>query len=134
MPNNKKVAIYCRVANQDQFALKQQQEALLFYAKENGFDKYDIISYSDNGYSGMNFARPAFSILQEGIRVGVIGVVIVKDLSRIGREYLQTSEWLYKIKNDGVVFIEANLSLKENLIRNMGYFENFFERERFLCI
>ena len=125
MLNCKNVAIYCRVASENQLVLKAQEENLLLYAKENGLDKYDIIIYSDNGYSGMNFNRPAFSLLEEGIQIGVIGVVLVRDLTRIGREHLKTSDWLHKIRNSGVVFVEANLSLTENLMRNIGCFGNF---------
>ena len=46
--------------------------------------------YADNGYSGLNFNRPAFTKLLEDIDSGKVNLVITKDLSRLGRDYIQT--------------------------------------------
>lgn len=51
-------------------------------------------SYMDNGYSGTNFSRPEFNRLMEDVRTGKIQCIVVKDLSRFGRDYLETGYYL----------------------------------------
>ena len=92
MPN-KITALYCRLSQDDMLAgesnsITNQKEILLRYAKENGFVNPQI--YADDGYSGTNFDRPDFQRMKADIENGKVGTVIVKDLSRLGREYLQT--------------------------------------------
>ena len=92
MPN-KITALYCRRSQDDMLAgesnsITNQKEILLRYAKENGFVNPQI--YADDGYSGTNFDRPDFQRMKADIENGKVGTVIVKDLSRLGREYLQT--------------------------------------------
>ena len=58
------------------------------YCMEHDFDIFDI--YVDDGYSGLNFNRPDFHRLIEDIEKGKIDIVITKDLSRLGRDYIQT--------------------------------------------
>jgi len=128
MPNNNlKVALYCRVAREDQLALETQKDSLLLYAKESGLDKYEIEIFSDNGHNGLNFDRPAFSKMEEAIRAGTVGAVVVKDISRIGRNFLDTGDWLQRLKDNGTVFIETTLSPKDNFLRNKGCFQKFME-------
>ena len=52
-----------------------------------------LIYYIDDGYSGLNFERPAFKRLINDIEKGLINLVITKDLSRLGRDYLQTGQY-----------------------------------------
>ena len=55
------------------------------------FNHYEVQSiYVDDGYSGMNFARPGFQKLLEDVENGTINMVITKDLSRLGRDYIMT--------------------------------------------
>ena len=57
------------------------------YAKQNGFT--NLRWYTDDGYSGANFQRPGFQAMLADIEAGKVGTVIVKDMSRLGRNYLQ---------------------------------------------
>lgn len=128
-----KVALYCRVANADQLtgeeqsSIERQKACLLHYAKANGLDRYPMETYMDNGYSGMNFDRPALAKLEQDMREGIVGAVVVKDISRIGRNFLETGDWLRKLHDNGIVFVEANSSPIENIRRNRGCFTKFME-------
>ena len=91
--NNKITALYCRLSQDDMLAgesnsITNQKDILSKYARENGFT--NTAFYADDGYSGTNFDRPDFQRMKSDIEEGLIGTVIVKDLSRLGREYLQT--------------------------------------------
>ena len=67
MKNNKiRVAIYCRVAREDDEIIKMQEETLRKFAEEHDYDNVSI--YSDNGFSGLNFNRPAFILNSVDIR------------------------------------------------------------------
>ena len=86
-------ALYCRLSQDDMLAgesnsITNQKSILLKYAKENGFTNPQF--YADDGYSGTNFDRPDFQRMKSDIEDGKVSTVIVKDLSRLGREYLQT--------------------------------------------
>ena len=77
------------------------------YAKQNGFT--NLRWYTDDGYSGANFQRPGFQAMLADIEAGEVGTVIVKDMSRLGRNYLQVgfyTEMLFPQK--GVRFIAVN--------------------------
>lgn len=90
---DKITALYCRLSQDDMLAgesnsITNQKSILLKYAKENGFTNPQF--YADDGFSGTNFDRPDFQRMKADIEDGKISTVIVKDLSRLGREYLQT--------------------------------------------
>ena len=73
--------------------------------KQNGFT--NLRWYTDDGFSGANFQRPGFQAMLADIEAGKVGTVIVKDMSRLGRNYLQVgfyTEMLFPQK--GVRFIE----------------------------
>ncbi|HIY72754.1 MAG TPA: recombinase family protein, partial [Candidatus Intestinimonas merdavium] len=77
------------------------------YAADNGFE--NTLFLSDDGYSGTNFERPAWKKIVEMIEDGEVEALIVKDLSRLGREYLQVGQLteLY-FPEKGVRFIAVN--------------------------
>ena len=83
-------ALYCRLSRDDgaegeSNSISNQKKMLKQFAKENGFDSTRY--YIDDGYTGTNFNRPGFQKMVEDIELGYITVVIVKDLSRLGRRY-----------------------------------------------
>ena len=84
--------LYCRLsrddgAEGDSNSVANQKRMLQKYAKENGFDNTRF--YVDDGYTGTNFNRPGFQKLLEDIEMGYVAAIIVKDMSRLGRDYLQ---------------------------------------------
>lgn len=85
-------ALYCRLSRDDgtendSNSIVNQKKLLQKYAKEHGFS--NTRCYVDDGYTGTNFNRPGFQKLLEDIEMGYVSVIIVKDMSRLGRDYLQ---------------------------------------------
>lgn len=83
-----KTALYCRLSRDDGVdkesnSIINQREMLKRYAKEHSFPVYD--EYIDDGFSGTTFNRPALNRMFEDIEAGNINVVLVKDMSRLGR-------------------------------------------------
>ena len=90
---NKITALYCRLSRDDEYSgdsmsIQTQKAMLKRYADENGFT--NCTYFVDDGYSGTNYNRPDFQRMIAEIEADRVGTVIVKDLSRLGREYLQT--------------------------------------------
>lgn len=84
-------ALYCRLSKDDNnvgdsSSIATQKDMLTRYAAEQNFCVYDI--YVDDGYSGTNFDRPAFQKMKQDIEDGKVNLVITKDLSRLGRDYI----------------------------------------------
>ena len=93
MENNKPVvAVYCRVAHADETIIDIQKNLLSLFAEEMGFG--NCVFYTDNGYSGSNLDRPAFSKMNKAMQAGKIRAVIVKDHARIARNFHLINEWL----------------------------------------
>ncbi|MBQ9858288.1 MAG: recombinase family protein [Oscillospiraceae bacterium] len=85
-------ALYCRLSRDDgtegdSDSVANQKRLLQKYAKENGLG--NTRPYVDDGFTGTNFNRPGFQKLLEDIDMGYVSTVIVKDMSRLGRDYLQ---------------------------------------------
>ena len=108
-------ALYPRLSHEDELqgesnSISNQKRILETYAKQNGFS--NLRWYTDDGYSGANFQRPGFQAMLADIEAGKVGTVIVKDMSRLGRNYLQVgmyTEMIFPQKrvrfiaiNDGV--------------------------------
>jgi len=86
-------ALYERLSRDDELtgdsnSIVNQKKYLEGYAEQQGYD--NCIHYTDDGYSGGNFERPAWKRLIADVEAGKIAHIIVKDMSRIGRDYLQT--------------------------------------------
>ena len=109
---NKITALYERLSNDDRLlgesnSIVNQKAMLENYAKQNGFK--NIRHYTDDGYSGGNFERPDWKRMVTDIQAGLIGTVIVKDMSRVGRDYLQTGFYTEVLfKQQGVRFIAVS--------------------------
>ena len=73
----------------------------------------------DNGYTGTNFQRPEFNRMMETVQAGVIDCIVVKDLSRLGRNYIETSQFVEKIcPFYGLRFIAVNDSFDTSVVTN----------------
>ena len=91
--DNRITALYCRLSRDDGYAdescsIDSQKSMLKEYALNQGFERCEF--FVDDGYSGTNFNRPDFSRMIEMVERNTVSTVVVKDLSRLGREYLQT--------------------------------------------
>ena len=98
-PTKYNCALYCRLSNEDDLqeesqSITNQRELLKRYAKENNLSIYDI--YVDDGYSGTKFDRPDFQRMIRDIENKKVNMVIVKDSSRLGRDYIQFGEYIEK--------------------------------------
>lgn len=86
-------ALYCRLSQEDMLqgesnSIRNQRMILQKYAEDHCFRNLEF--YVDDGYSGANFNRPDFKRMMTDIEAGEVSTVIVKDQSRLGRDYLQT--------------------------------------------
>ena len=88
-------ALYMRLSKDDgkieSSSISNQRKILKRYAEENCFDIYK--EYIDDGYSGTSFDRPAWNKMITDIENGSINTVMVKDLSRIGRDYIISGQY-----------------------------------------
>ncbi|HFK6936542.1 TPA: recombinase family protein [Listeria monocytogenes] len=88
------VVIYLRLSRDDvlksgeSISISSQRQMLYRYAQDNGFTIAK--EYVDDGYSGTNFNRPGFKSMKTDIEAGKITTILTKDLSRLGRNYLET--------------------------------------------
>lgn len=102
---NYTAGLYLRLSKDDEregesSSIGTQRAMLLEHCQINGYTVYDI--YVDDGYSGLNFNRPGFQRMLEDIENGKINMVITKDLSRLGRDYIMTgyySEIYFNLKD-----------------------------------
>jgi site-specific DNA recombinase len=90
--NDKITALYYRLSRDDELqgdsnSIKNQKAILQKYADDNGFTNTEF--FVDDGYSGTNFDRPDWKRLISQVEEGRIGTIIVKDMSRLGRDYLK---------------------------------------------
>ena len=108
-----KAAVYVRLSKEDgdkieSNSISNQKEYIKDFLKE----KDDVCICSeriDDGYSGVNFDRPAFNLMMEDIKSGKINCVVVKDLSRFGRNYIESGRYIERIFPFlGVRFIAIN--------------------------
>ena len=103
-------------------SLEMQEELCVKEADEKDIKVFRV--YKDYEYSGTNFKRPGFLEMMEDIRIGRINCIIVKDMSRFGREYLEISNYIEKVFPFlGVRFISVNdnLDTKDGIKSDKSY-------------
>lgn len=109
--NSFKVGIYIRLSRDDgnieSDSIISQRSLLNQYVKENNYNLVD--EYVDDGFTGTNFERPSFKRMIKDIESGKINMIITKDMSRLGRDYIGTGELIEKyFPNKNVRYIAIN--------------------------
>lgn len=125
-------ALYCRLSQDDgregeSNSISNQKEILLSYAKKNGFLHPEF--FIDDGISGTTFNRPDFKRMQEMAENGQVATIIVKDLSRFGRNYLDVGNYLeisYPTLGIRFIAIQENVDTQNNTGTEMMPFNNIF--------
>ena len=112
---NKITALYCRLSQEDarageSLSIENQKAILTQYAKEHCFPNLQF--YVDDGYSGTNYDRPGFQSMMDDVQAGKVGVVLTKDLSRLGR-------------NSALTGLYTNFTFPENGVRYIAINDNF---------
>ena len=131
-------ALYCRLSQEDERegesnSISNQKIITKKFADDNNL--HNCKYYVDDGYSGANFNRPGYKQMMDDVYAGKVGTVIVKDQSRLGREYLQTGMLMeitfpqYDVRfiaiNDGVDSLHGESDFSG--IKN--YFNDFYARD-----
>lgn len=107
-----KVAMYIRLSREDlrlgeSLSVENQRILLTNYAEEQGWR--NVTEYVDDGYSGVNFDRPSFKRMMNDVHEGKINLIICKDMSRFGRNYIQVGEFTdYILPSAGCGLIALN--------------------------
>ena len=137
--NNKKynhggdvTALYARLSKDDDLvgdsnSIVHQKEILAKYAKEHGFNNIEF--YVDDGFSGTNFNRPDFQRMMADAEEGKISTVIVKDMSRFGRDYIMVgyyTEIYFSNLNIRFIAINDNVDSNIQMENDLTPFKNVF--------
>lgn len=116
--SGKITALYERLSKDDELqgdsnSIVNQKAMLERYSRENGFT--NLRHFTDDGYSGTNFNRPAWQELISLVDEGSVETIIVKDMSRIGRNYLEVGMYTeVKFPNNNIRFIAINNGVDSN--------------------
>ena len=132
MSNQKKTALYCRLSQDDGLdgdsnSIQNQKSILQKFAEDHHFP--NPCFYVDDGFSGGNFQRPAFQQMIADMENGEIGIIVTKDLSRLGRNQLHTGLYIEeRFPMFGVRYIAINDNVDtENAENNdLMPFKNLF--------
>ena len=113
VPESEKItALYCRLSQDDKLqgdsnSIRNQKMMLQKYADENGFSNTEF--FVDDGFSGTNFDRPDWKRLMTLVDEDRVGTIIVKDMSRLGRDYLKVGMYTEMVvPNANIRFISVN--------------------------
>lgn len=132
MQTGKITALYVRFSFDDGIdtesgSIEHQKALLKNYAESNGFT--NLSYYADDGYTGTNFNRPNFQRMMDDIKNGLVGTVIVKDMSRLGRNYLMVGQYVeIDFPKYDVRFIAINITLRKVILplspqRNLNWYK-----------
>ena len=114
-----KAAIYLRLSKEDgdfsisgekleSDSISNQRMLIKEYLKKHP-EITVVKEYCDDGFTGANFERPDFNRMMEAVRAGLVDCIVVKDLSRFGREYIEAGDYIQKIfPRLGIRFIAIN--------------------------
>ena len=138
---NKITALYCRLSQEDarmgeSLSIENQKAMLLQYCKEHHFPNPSF--FVDDGYSGTSYDRPAFQKMLDEIEAGKVGVVLTKDLSRLGRNSALTGLYTnFTFPQNGVRYIAVNdnydtadpTSINNDFAGIKNWFNEFYARD-----
>lgn len=126
-----KIGLYLRLSDEDDNecqdesnSITSQREILNAYVESHGeFTDYTVAEFCDDGYSGTHFCRPGVQKMLEEIKAGRITVVIVKDFSRFGRNYIEVGNYLEQVFPFlGIRFISVNDGFDSGVVDFSGEF------------
>lgn len=135
---DKITALYCRLSQDamlqgESNSITNQKAILKKYAEDDGFS--NPVYYVDDGVSGTTFERDGFKAMMADVEAGKVGTIITKDLSRLGRDYLKTGEYIeiifpdYDVRyiaiNDGV----DTLKSENELMAFKNIFNDWYARD-----
>lgn len=125
-------ALYCRLSQDDNLdgesnSITNQKKILTDYAQKNGFP--NILTFADDGYTGTDFNRPDFMRMQKLVEDGKVGTIIVKDLSRFGREHVLCGYYtqiMYPSLGVNFIAIQENVDTEKGIGTEMMPIHNVF--------
>lgn len=111
MSTGKITPLYERLSRDDELqgesnSISHQKQMLEDYARRNGFPR--PTHFTDDGVSGTRFDRPGFTSMMEEVEAGHVDAVIVKDMSRLGRDYLKVGQIMEILRQKNVRLIALN--------------------------
>ena len=107
-------ALYERLSRDDELngesnSISNQKKLLEQYAKEHGFT--NLVHFTDDGISGTRFDRPGFLAMMKEVESGKVGTILIKDMSRMGRDYLKVGQYMELLRQKNVRLIAVNESV-----------------------
>ena len=127
-PQEVRAAIYCRLSKDDDLSgpsasIQNQRELLCRYCEEQGWRVAGI--FQDDGFTGLNMDRPDFQKMLGAVERGMFDVILTKDLSRLGRNYLQTGQLIEEFfPKNRVRYIALNDAVDTNIENDITLFRN----------
>lgn len=126
-----RIGLYMRLSEEDDCefqsesnSITSQRNILINYVKNHReFADCQTVEFCDDGYSGTNFARPGVQKMLEQVRVGALSIIIVKDFSRFGRNYIEVGNYLEQVFPFlGIRFVSVNDGFDSGSIDFSGEF------------
>ena len=111
MRNEKITPLYERLSRDDELqgesnSISNQKQMLEDFARRNGLP--NPTHFTDDGISGTRFARPGFLAIMEEVEAGRVEAIVIKDMSRLGRDYLKVGQVMEILRQRGVRLIAIN--------------------------
>ena len=111
MRNEKITPLYERLSRDDELqgesnSISNQKQMLEDFARRNGLP--NPTHFTDDGISGTRFDRPGFLAMMEEVEAGRVGAIVIKDMSRLGRDYLKVGQVMEVLRQRGVRLIAIN--------------------------